>query len=130
MGFNINTLSVTNRSTNLPGHAALAASFNQQSKSPQRQWDRRGGSTRPCSTNSTASRSARKNYGSISELQGDLDDWVKNYNECFSKTQMQTFASARRRSCGENNRRLSKPERADPDQTPDQLLPVYRLSRH
>ena len=28
MGFNIHTLSVTNRSTNLPGHAALAASFN------------------------------------------------------------------------------------------------------
>jgi hypothetical protein len=28
MGFNIHTLSVTNRSTNLADHAALAASFN------------------------------------------------------------------------------------------------------
>jgi hypothetical protein len=28
MGFNIHILSVRNRSTNLPGHAALAASFN------------------------------------------------------------------------------------------------------
>src|ERR1700679_3254468 len=29
MGFNIHILSVRNRSTNLPSHAALAASFNQ-----------------------------------------------------------------------------------------------------
>jgi len=28
MGFNIHILSVRNRSTNLPSHAALAASFN------------------------------------------------------------------------------------------------------
>ena len=40
--------------------------------------------------------------GSIGELQSDLDDWVKNYNEerphqgrwCFGKTPMQTFLDA------------------------------------
>jgi hypothetical protein len=32
MGFNIHILSVRNRSTNLPGHAALAASFNPESQ--------------------------------------------------------------------------------------------------
>ena len=40
----------------------------------------------------------KKIYGSISELQSDLDDWVKNHNEerphqgrwCFGKTPMQT----------------------------------------
>jgi putative transposase len=37
MGFNIHTLSVTNRSTNLPGHAALAASFNPNLDSSQKQ---------------------------------------------------------------------------------------------
>ena len=44
----------------------------------------------------------KKIYGSISELQSDLDDWVKNYNEerphqgrwCFGKTPMQTFLDA------------------------------------
>jgi Integrase core domain len=41
--------------------------------------------------------------GSIAELQSDLDDWVKNYNEerphqgrwCFGKTPMQTFLDAK-----------------------------------
>jgi len=33
MGFNIHILSVRNRSTNLPSHAALAASFNPPSES-------------------------------------------------------------------------------------------------
>jgi hypothetical protein len=41
----------------------------------------------------------KKIYGSIDELQSDLDDWVKSYNEerphqgrwCFSKTPIQTF---------------------------------------
>ena len=44
----------------------------------------------------------KKIYGSIGELQSDLDDWVKNYNEerphqgrwCFGKTPMQTFLGA------------------------------------
>ena len=44
----------------------------------------------------------KKIYGSIGELQSDLDDWVKNYNEerphqgrwCFGKTPMQTFLDA------------------------------------
>ena len=47
----------------------------------------------------------KKIYGSIGELQSDLDDWVKNYNEerphqgrwCFGKTPMQTFSLTRRR---------------------------------
>jgi 5-methylcytosine-specific restriction protein A len=34
MGFNIHILSVRNRSTNLPGHAALAASFNPPMSQP------------------------------------------------------------------------------------------------
>jgi transposase InsO family protein len=41
----------------------------------------------------------KKIYGSIAELQNDLDDWVRSYNEershqgrwCFGKTPMQTF---------------------------------------
>jgi hypothetical protein len=36
MGFNIHILSVRNRSTNLPGHAALAPSFNPQPSHPFR----------------------------------------------------------------------------------------------
>ena len=44
----------------------------------------------------------KKIYGSIGELQSDLDDWVKNYNEerphqgrwRFGKTPMQTFLDA------------------------------------
>ena len=44
----------------------------------------------------------KKIYGSIGELQSDLDDWVKTYNEerphqgrwCFGKTPMQTFLDA------------------------------------
>ena len=44
----------------------------------------------------------KKIYGSISDLQSDLDDWVKSYNEerphqgrwCFGKTPMQTFLDA------------------------------------
>jgi integrase-like protein len=44
----------------------------------------------------------KKIYGSISELQSDLDDWVKSYNEerphqgrwCFGKTPIQTFLDA------------------------------------
>ena len=44
----------------------------------------------------------KKIYGSIGELQSDLDDWVKSYNEerphqgrwCFGKTPMQTFLDA------------------------------------
>jgi transposase InsO family protein len=41
-------------------------------------------------------------YGSIAELQGDLDEWIRSYNEsrphqgrwCFGKTPMQTFLDA------------------------------------
>ncbi len=41
-------------------------------------------------------------YGSIAELQDDLDTWMKAYNEdrphqgrwCFGKTPMQTFLDA------------------------------------
>ncbi len=41
-------------------------------------------------------------YGSIAELQGDLDAWVRSYNEdrphqgrwCFGKTPIQTFLDA------------------------------------
>ncbi|RUW98784.1 IS481 family transposase, partial [Mesorhizobium sp. M2A.F.Ca.ET.037.01.1.1] len=41
----------------------------------------------------------KKIYGSIEELQADLDEWVRSYNEerphqgrwCFGKTPMQTF---------------------------------------
>jgi hypothetical protein len=41
-------------------------------------------------------------YDSIGDLQSDLDDWVKTYNEerphqrrwCFGKTPMQTFLDA------------------------------------
>ncbi len=44
----------------------------------------------------------KKIYGSIGELQSDLDDWAKNYNEerphqgrwCLGKTPMQTFLDA------------------------------------
>src|SRR5690349_23551360 len=44
----------------------------------------------------------KKIYGSIAELQNDLDDWVASYNEerphqgrwCFGKTPMQTFLDA------------------------------------
>src|SRR5271155_4247527 len=44
----------------------------------------------------------KKIYGSIAELQSDLDDWVRSYNEerahqgrwCFGKTPMQTFLDA------------------------------------
>jgi hypothetical protein len=36
MGFNIHILSVRNRSTNLPSHAALAASFNPPNESASR----------------------------------------------------------------------------------------------
>jgi transposase InsO family protein len=44
----------------------------------------------------------KKIYGSIAELQADLDEWVKGYNEqrlhqgrwCFGKTPMQTFLDA------------------------------------
>jgi hypothetical protein len=47
----------------------------------------------------------KKIYGSIGELQSDLDDWLKSYNEerphqgrwCFGKTPMQTFLDATRR---------------------------------
>ena len=41
-------------------------------------------------------------YGSIAELQADLDSWVRTYNEerphqgrwCFGKTPMHTFLDA------------------------------------
>ena len=44
----------------------------------------------------------KKICGSIAELQSDLDDWVRSYNEerahqgrwCFGKTPMQTFLDA------------------------------------
>ena len=44
----------------------------------------------------------KKIYGSIAELQADLDTWVQSYNEerahqgrwCFGKTPMQTFLDA------------------------------------
>ena len=45
----------------------------------------------------------KKIYGSIAELQADLDDWVQSYNVerphqgrwCFGKTPMQTFLDAK-----------------------------------
>ena len=45
----------------------------------------------------------KKIYGSIAELQADLDDWVQRYNVerthqgrwCFGKTPMQTFLDAK-----------------------------------
>jgi transposase InsO family protein len=45
----------------------------------------------------------RKIYRSIEELQADLDDWIREYNEerphqgrwCFGKTPMQTFLDAK-----------------------------------
>jgi transposase InsO family protein len=41
-------------------------------------------------------------YGSLAELQADLDEWIRSYNEdrphqgrwCFGKTPMQTFLDA------------------------------------
>ena len=44
----------------------------------------------------------KKIYGSIAELQADLDAWLQSYNEershqgrwCFGKTPMQTFLDA------------------------------------
>ena len=69
----------------------------------------------------------KKIYSSIGELQSDLDDWVKNYNEerphqgrwCFGKTPMQTFLDATPLAKEKNDRRLSKPD-TDPTklQTP------------
>ena len=70
----------------------------------------------------------KKIYGSIGELQSDLDDWVKNYNEerphqgrwCFGKTPMQTFLDATPLA-----RRKSSPPQQNqgggPDQTPDAI---------
>ena len=57
----------------------------------------------------------KKIYGSIDELQADLDRWVKSYNEerphqgrwCFGKTPMQTFLDAIAAGEGENDRRLT-----------------------
>jgi transposase InsO family protein len=45
----------------------------------------------------------KKIYGSVAELQGDLDAWIRSYNEerphqgrwCFGKTPMQTFLDAK-----------------------------------
>jgi hypothetical protein len=47
-------------------------------------------------------RSEKKVYASIDELQVDLDEWIRAYNEsrphqgrwCFGKTPMQTFLDA------------------------------------
>jgi Integrase core domain len=44
----------------------------------------------------------KKIYGSIADLQGDLDSWIQSYNEerphqgrwCFGKTPIQTFLNA------------------------------------
>jgi Integrase core domain len=44
----------------------------------------------------------KKIYGSIAELQADLDSWIQSYNEerphqgrwCFGKTLLQTFLDA------------------------------------
>jgi hypothetical protein len=64
-------------------------------------------STKRCSTSSIASPSASarqgtrsvKLYHSLAELQADLDQWLRQYNEvrthqgrsCYGKTPMQTF---------------------------------------
>ena len=61
----------------------------------------------------------KKIYGSIAELQADLDDWVRSYNEerphqgrwCFGKTPMQTFLDADAARKGENDRRLITSDR-------------------
>ena len=45
----------------------------------------------------------KKIYRSLDELQADLDDWIKSFNEqrehqgrwCFGKTPMQTFLDAK-----------------------------------
>ena len=63
---------------------------------------RPSGSTRRRSTSSTASPSEKKIFGSIAELQGDLDRWVQSYNEershegrwGFGKTPLHTFLDA------------------------------------
>ena len=56
----------------------------------------------------------KKIYATISELQDDLDEWMRSYNEerphqgrwCFGKTPMQTFR--RRPDCeGKNDRCLN-----------------------
>jgi hypothetical protein len=59
--------------------------------------------TRRRSTSFIASRSGRKIYRSIEELQADLDNWIREYNDerphqgrwCFGKTPTQTFLDAK-----------------------------------
>ena len=61
----------------------------------------------------------KKIYGSIAELQTNLDSWIQSYNEerphqgrwCFGKTPMQTFLDATPLCEGENDRRLIIPDR-------------------
>ena len=55
-------------------------------------------STRPCSTIYRVA-FRKKLYRTIAELQADLDEWLRQYNEvrthqgrwCYGKTPMQTF---------------------------------------
>ena len=64
----------------------------------------------------------KKIYGSIAELQADLDAWVRSYNEerphqgrwCFGKTPMQTFLDAHPARKGEDDRRLSTVRQTSP----------------
>ena len=64
----------------------------------------------------------KKIYGSIADLQVDLDRWVQSYNEerphqgrwCFSVTPMQTFLDATPLAKGENDRCLIIPDGAEP----------------
>jgi hypothetical protein len=61
----------------------------------------------------------RKIYRSIEELQADLDDWIREYNEerphqgrwCFGKTPMQTFLDAKPLAKEKMDRRLTISDR-------------------
>ena len=56
-------------------------------------------STRPCWTSSNRIAFRKKLYRTIAELQADLDEWLRQYNEvrthqgrwCYGKTPIQTF---------------------------------------
>ena len=70
----------------------------------------------------------KKIYGSIAELQADLDAWVQSYNEdrahqgrwCFGKMPMQTFLDATLPLAKEeNDRRLITTDRRTRSTSPD-----------
>lgn len=91
--------SITNMSSILPWKTSII-------REPRRRAHKRmvsvSASTRRFSTSSIEWRSATKLYVLIADLQEDLDEWVRSYNEdrphqgrCyFGKTQLQTFLDA------------------------------------